>query len=225
MMLKPYYETPLGKLYHGDCLEIMPQLELVDLVLTDPPYGINKSSGTVNLSRGKGEYVSSFSDDEQYYNTVVIPAIKFFITISTGCVVMASWKYFDKYPPIDSFGCFYQPAGVGLQSFGWADGQPIFYYGKNPTKKNMGKKCSYQVTEKPSSKEHPCAKPIGVWSEILRNTSLEMQTVLDPFLGSGTTCVSADLMGRRWIGIEREKEYIEIAKCRIIDEARQIKLF
>ena len=41
-MRKPYYETKLGKLYHGDCLEIMPELEPVDLVLTDPPYGQNR---------------------------------------------------------------------------------------------------------------------------------------------------------------------------------------
>jgi DNA modification methylase len=43
--MKPYYETELGKLYHGDCLEIMPQLEPVDLVLTDPPYGIKMDEG------------------------------------------------------------------------------------------------------------------------------------------------------------------------------------
>jgi len=41
-MIKPYYETGLGKLYHGDCLEIMPEIEQVELVLADPPYGVDK---------------------------------------------------------------------------------------------------------------------------------------------------------------------------------------
>ena len=72
---------------------------------------------------------------------------------------------------------------------------------------------------------HPTAKPIKLMSYLITLGSRKKDIILDPFLGSGTTCISADLLGRQSIGIEREKEYIEIAKCRIMDEARQIKMF
>ena len=71
---------------------------------------------------------------------------------------------------------------------------------------------------------HPTVKPIKLMSYLITLGSRKKDIILDPFLGSGTTCISADILGRQWIGIEREKEYIEIAKQRIEKEARQIKM-
>ena len=222
--MKPYYQTDNGVLYHGDCLEIMPQLESVDLVLTDPPYGINGSSGTINKKRAKGNY-DKLKDDREYVRSVVVPAIRFAISISTGLIVTPGSPNFDLYPKTTSFGCFYQPASVGIQSFGNADAQPIFYYGKNPTRRNVGKKCSFQVTARPPKTDHPCPKPHMPWFSIVSAHSLGGQTVLDPFIGSGTTAIACERLGRKWIGIEISEKYCEIAAQRIENEYRQRKLF
>lgn len=224
-MIKPYYESELGQLYHGDCLEILPQLEeKVDLVLTDPPYGIDGARGQLNLSRAKGNYTSSFNDTSENIQNKIVPTIAVLIN-QVGCVVVTPGnKNFSLYPQPNSFGVFYQPAAVGLQVFGNIDAQPIFYYGKNASKKNMGVPCSYILTESSEPNGHPCPKPIKIWTKLLNNISLPSQTVLDPFLGSGTTAVACERLGRRWIGIEISKEYCDIAVKRIERERSQLKL-
>ena len=83
---KPYYETELGKLYHGDCLQIMPELEPVDLVLTDPPYGMNNntdsdrfSGGNISSIRRRGTSSSRFEGkiigDDKPFNP--LPFLKY----------------------------------------------------------------------------------------------------------------------------------------------------
>jgi len=94
------------------------------------------------------------------------------------------------------------------------DAQPIFYYGKNPNH-NMGRPCSYRLTEAPEVNGHPCPKPLKAWKLLLSNISLEGQTVLDPFMGSGTTLRAAKDLGRKAIGIEIEEKYCEIAVKRL----------
>lgn len=82
--MKPYYETELGKLYHGDCLEIMPQLEPVDLVLTDPPYGIGLGFHKDATEKRKGvglkkQSYLSYEDTRENFLKIVVPAIKFIV--------------------------------------------------------------------------------------------------------------------------------------------------
>lgn len=218
--MKPYYEHAGITIFHGDSREILPLLptQTFDLVLTDPPYGIEGASGAINEARAKGNYTAKFADNEEYLRTVVVPIVVLLIA-ATPCVVLTPGnKHFSLYPQPDSFGAFYQPAAVGLQVFGNLDAQPIFYYGKNPTKKNMGTPCSYLLTESPGKNGHPCPKPINVWMRLLANMSLPGQTVLDPFLGSGTTLVAAKILGRKAVGIEIEEKYAEIAAKRLQQE-------
>lgn len=124
-------------------------------------------------------------------------------------------RNFSLYPQPDSFGCFYQPAAVGLQTFGNLDAQPIFYYGKNATKKNMGVRCSFQMTSQADDVAHPCRKPTKEWQQLILAHTLPGQTVLDPFMGSGTTgeiCIKND---RKFIGVELDVAYFQLAKQRI----------
>jgi site-specific DNA-methyltransferase (adenine-specific) len=212
-------------LYRGDCMDILPALGKVDAVITDPPYGIDGSSGAINKARAKGEYGNQFPDTPEYIRTIAANAIRRCIEIS-GCVVVTPGnRNFAMYPQPDSFGCFYQPAAAGLQVFGNLDSQPIFYYGKNASKKNMGVPCSYQLTEAAEKNGHPCAKPLKTWTRLLSNVTLEGQTVLDPFMGSGTTGVSALQSGRKFIGIELDPKYFDIACKRIEQAYAQGKLF
>ena len=213
-------------LIHGDCLEVLKTLDAgsVDAVVTDPPYGIVGGRGQVNLARGKGVYSGAFDDTPDYIRDVVVPIIEQCRRLC-GCVVVTPGnKNFALYPQPDSFGCFYQPAAVGLQVFGNLDAQPIFYYGKNATKRNMGKPCSYQLTERPQETGHPCTKPLKAWTRLIQNTTLEGMTILDPFMGSGTTGVACIQTGRSFIGIEISEQYFRIAERRISEAQAQIPL-
>ena len=218
LRLKPYYDRDGITIYHGDCRDVLPFVMEADLVLTDPPYGIEGSSGPVNKARGKGEYAASFSDGPAFIREVAVPVVTELVARFRCVVVTPGNKHFAWYPQPDSFGAFYQPASVGLQVFGNADAQPILYYGKNASGHNMGVPCSYVLTEAPENNGHPCPKPLKAWRKLLANVSREGQLVLDPFMGSGTTLRAAKDLGRRAIGIELEEKYCEIAVQRLAQE-------
>lgn len=215
-MIKPYYADNDITLYCGASENVLPIItESVDVVLTDPPYGINGSTGKINISRGKGEYSEQFEDTPIYIKNVCVKIITMCIDKYGSVVLTPGNKNFTLYPQPDSFGCFYQPASIGLQKWGNADSQPIFYYGKNPTKKNMGTPLSFTMTERPEESEHPCPKPIKTWMKLMKSISIEGQTILDPFSGSGTTLIAAKLLKRKAIGIEISEKYCEMIVNRL----------
>lgn len=214
------------RLLLGDCLDVLRELPdgSVDAVVTDPPYGIDGARGHINRARGKGQYSGCFEDTPEYIQDVVLLALAEMRRIARCVVITPGNKNFGIYPQPDSFGCFYQPAAVGLQVFGNLDAQPIFYYGKNASKRNMGVPCSYQLTERLEKNGHPCVKPIKAWTKLLVNNTLPGQTVLDPFMGSGTTGVACVQTGRKFIGIEIDETYFKIAQRRIAEAQMQLPL-
>lgn len=211
--MKPYYEQDGITIYHGDCRDILPTLDEIDVVLTDPPYGIDGGRG-MGAIRERGKYAGGFVDDTENIRTVVVPIIEKCIERARCVVVTPGNRNFGMYPQPQSFGAFYQPAAVGLQSFGNLDAQPIFYYGTAGGGR-MGKPCSYVLTEQPEANGHPCPKPLRAWRKLLANVSEPNQTVLDPFMGSGTTLRAAKDLGRKAIGIELNERYCEIAVNRL----------
>lgn len=212
-------------LYNADCLDVLPTLAGVDAAVTDPPYGIGGSSGPINLRRGKGNYNSSFDDSPAYVASVIVPAVRQLIKMCACVVLTPGCKNFCIYPQPDSFGAFYSPAAIGLQRFGNADAQPIFYYGRNLLNRNVGVSCSYQMIELPEKNGHPCPKPLRTWLRLLKNVAPAGSTILDPFMGSGTTGVAAVRLGMNFIGIEIDPGYFAIAKQRIEAEQNRHPLF
>lgn len=224
--MTPYYERGGITIFHGDSRDILAELRGVrpDVCLTDPPYGIDGSSGNINKARGKGNYTAAFKDDGDYIKTVIVPIVQSLIS-RVGCVVFTPGnRHFALYPQPDSFGAFYQPASVGLQVFGNADAQPIFYYGKNALGRNMGVPCSYVLTEAPEKSIHPCAKPLKAWRLLLSNISKPGQLVLDPFMGTGTTLRAAKDLGLRAIGVDLDERYCEIAARRLSQDVLPLAL-
>ena len=221
--MKPYYEEKGITIFHGDCRDILPTLERVDLVLTDPPYGINGGRGGTSKSRGRGLYNGVFTpndDTPEFIKTVVVPVIEICIGMSRSVVVTPGNKNFCLYPQPISFGCIYQPAGSGAQRHGWVDAQPIFYYGEAPTQGISLSACSF-VSRKhdKTNNGHPCPKPFILWEKILlKGMGGWKGEVLDPFMGSGTTLEAAKQLGFRAIGIEIEEKYCEIACKRLSQE-------
>ena len=219
-MIKPYYETPLGKLYHGDCLEIMPELESVDLVLTDPPYGISvdtsylkkyhkkmghpdsKSVGTVRNDNGELDLSFLF----EFKKRLIWGHPFIYDEKATG------WLIWDKQPGLDD--SFFNNAVEIASTTLWKGFRMVRAlwsgYWKCDNEKRNG---------------HPTQKPMRVFFKFIEKYSQEGELIIDPFLGSGTTAIACERLKRRWIGIEIEEKYCEIAAKRIEQERKQRKLF
>lgn len=211
-----YYHDNAVAIAHGDCRDILPNLPKVDLVLTDPPYGIDGPTTGMQRQRKKCEYhTDTFEDTVTYLSAVVIPIIQWLIHNSPAVILTPGNRHFGLYPQPDSFGVFYQPSAVAVQRFGNLDAQPIFYYGSNQRNQQFGIPLSWKVTESPEKNGHPCPKPIRAWMHLLHSVSLPGHLVLDPFMGSGTTLVAAQTLGRKSIGIDIEEKYCQIAVERL----------
>lgn len=209
-------------LYLGDCLEILPTLPKVDAVVTDPPYGVNLGvNGPTSI--GKTAYLS-FDDTPEYISTVCVPAIKLCIELADRVVFTPGTRNCFSYPPPDEIGAIYNPAGAGFSRWGFTCSQPILYYGKDPHTKTK-KPQSLQSTETSDHNGHPCPKPTRLMHWFVDRASLYGEVVLDPFMGSGTTGVACANLGRKFIGIEIEPKYFDIACERIEAAYAQGRLF
>lgn len=256
-MLKPYFQTNLGQLYHGDCVEIMPELEPVDLVFADPPFNANKP------------YNDSRANYRDWCHTWIKQA--FTLLKDTGSFyLMTLTKHLEwKMPIMAKYGVFINliswrnVTGSGCRRQFWLEYQPIMLYGKSKDykfnryaetvvggpKRWGGYSTEYkgQIKDRwddipfvyAGSIAHPeailkpgankkaccCQMPLGLSNRAVKFSTDEGDIVLDPFLHSGTTAVSCERLNRRWVGIELEESYCEIAAKRIERETRQLKLF
>jgi site-specific DNA-methyltransferase (adenine-specific) len=213
-------------LYLADCRAVLPTLHGIDAVVTDPPFGIEGSSGSKNIERGKCNYTDAFEDSREYVKQVCVPAVEAALALCNGRgAVTPGTPCLWLYPEPAALGGFHQPATVGLNRWGRANFGPVCFYGKDP---RAGKRISdtvLKVIEPASDDRHPCAKPIRAMQWIVDRVSLEGESILDPFMGSGTTGVACANLGRSFVGIELEPKYFEIAVERIRAAQAQIRLF
>jgi site-specific DNA-methyltransferase (adenine-specific) len=223
-MIKPYYDQGGITIYHGDCREILPQLDVkVDLVLTDPPYGVNGGSGTKGLSRANKHDYASFIDSPENVISEIIPRFKLALSICDRAIITPGSLVCNSYPQPDSIGALIQWATASMQKWGRCDSQPIFYYGRDPRLGKTISFCSFDNKSFDSIDGFPCPKPLRVWSKLVVKGSVDNETILDPFLGSGTTAVAAKILGRRCIGIEIEEKYCEIAVKRLAQSVMKLE--
>ncbi len=218
----PYYDSGGITIYHGDCREILPLVGPVDVVVTDPPYGVALKAKRAKQRHGgvlarDGQY--SHEDSPEYVGTVVVPVIEACRAIAASVVLTPGTRNMWLYPPPADVGCFFSAAGTGMGRWGFTCMQPILYYGKDPyLAKSLGSRPNSHGQTYPNDANtynHPCAKPIRMWRWLVTRASLEGQTILDPFMGSGTTLVAAKELGRKAIGIEIEERYCEVAAERL----------
>ena len=184
-------------LYLGDCAEILPTLDKVDAVITDPPYGINIAANPVRQAHAKLDWDAA-------------PPTKNLIDLCVDAgeiAVLWGGNYFDL-PPSQ---CFFVWDKVQPQDFSLAMCEMAWTNKKGPAKMYRQSVLSYK-------KEHPTQKPVDLMKWCI-DMAGNPQTILDPFMGSGTTGVAAVQMGRSFIGIEREKSYFDIA-CERIEKAQ-----
>jgi len=196
----------------------MPTLGRVDAVVTDPPYGLG------GAATEKNQYIS-FPDDEIETEALVKKMLD--IGVSDRVIMTPGQKLMFRYPEPAAVGAFYYPAGTGSCSWGFVGWQPIFYYGKDPVLADCRGRAmnSFQSTEQAEKNGHPCPKPIESWTKLIKRVSRPYETILDPFMGSGTTGVACAKLCRKFIGIELEPKYFDIACKRIEDAYKQGDLF
>ena len=201
-MIKPYYQHNGITIYHGDCLEIMPQFDPVDLVVTDPPYGVRKKEKW---------------DDTNYFKNNLSAWLKACSNLSRTTV----WFCADKMLPAilkDNEDTFHRilvwnkPSGSqfagAMHSNIWYSIEIILVFGEYPKtdkSKRYGFACLTDRTIAKKTFNHPTAKPEWLMKELIYFYSNKGDTIVDPFMGSGSSLVSAKLLGRKAIGIERER--------------------
>lgn len=216
----------------GDCREIMPTLGRVDAVVTDPPYGVGLTAKVTKHGRIKA--TRNYNDEESEILPLVTMAVELMMEISPCAIVTPGIRLLQRYPRAKSIGTIFCANGAGLDSWGFSCNNPILYYGKCPyMSRGMGSRPNSFYSAHPgmhvtgeNMTDHPCPKPLA-WMEwlVLRASPLPAETILDPFMGSGTTLVACEKLGRRGIGIELDPHYFDVA-CRRVEEAtRQPDMF
>lgn len=199
-------------LYQGDCMEVMESVGPVDAVVTDPPYGIG--SWSANSSGGYMDQKAAQKTSKWDANAVKIPGSM----LAMPCIVWGG-NYFDL-PPAPRIliwdkqqkGMHFAEAEVAWTNFEKGTTR-IFSYGvKGSDIHGTGKR------------QHPTQKPVALMKWCLGFLP-NAQTILDPFMGSGTTLVACAKLGRKGIGIELDPEYFDIACKRVEDAYRQPDLF
>jgi site-specific DNA-methyltransferase (adenine-specific) len=214
--MKLYYEEAGITIYHGDCREVLPVIDAVDLVLTDPPYGVGlKGKRTKRAaSLTNTGYSGAFEDTPEYVKAAVIPVIHRCLEISKRMVVTPGTQNLSLYPPTAAIGDFFNPAGAGMCAWGFNCSTLILYYGKDPfLEDGRGPQPNGQwgTAAGKGNKGHPCPKPLQWMKWLVNRASRPGEMILDPFMGSGTTLRAAKDEGRRAIGIEIEERYCELA--------------
>ena len=222
MSMKPYYQDKWVTIYHGDCREVLPQLDVkVDLVLTDPPYGIGLNTDNSRFSGGTTGHMAKcgngigtalgkpiINDDKPFDPS-------FLLDCATNQIIWG-WNHFaDKLPHgsclvwikryDEAFGSFLSDAELAWMSKGY------------------GVYCKRDLTNNAiaNERQHPTQKPVTLMQWCL-SFFPDAQTILDPFLGSGTTCYCAKKLNRYSIGIEIEEKYCEIAAKRCSQEVMEL---
>ena len=209
-------------LYCGDCREILPTLGPVDAVVTDPPYGVNFAGSATRHSLRSGQGYASYEDTPDNVRDVIVPVIEECIKIAKAVVVTPGIPNARSYPQPHGEGVIWYPSGANRGPWGFVTHQPIYYYGKCPRLAHGqgSHPTGFQSTEAAEENGHPCPKPILQMTWLVNRGSQYGDTVLDPFMGSGTTGVACARLGRKFIGIEIEEKYFSIA-CRRIEQAQR----
>jgi DNA modification methylase len=211
------------RLLLGDCVEILPTLGRVDAVVTDPPYGVELGSDPTHRI-GNRPY-SGFDDTPDYVRDVAVWTIESCIGHARSVVVTPGTRCAWLYPQPDEIGAIYFPAGAGFSRWGFTCSQPILFYGKDPYMPRNKKPNSVASTEVTEKNGHPCPKPIKLMKWLVARATLPTDTVFDPFMGSGTTGVACVKLGRKFIGIEIDEGYFDIACERIRKAYAQPDMF
>lgn len=204
--MKSYYQDDYATIYHGDCRDILPELPKVDLVLTDPPWNLNYFNDDNKSWDEYTEWLDSIKKILEiksknvwiFQSTKAVPHVAH---IFKGWYMFASIKNFCQMVPSklpNAFDIAFYNSNEGYKGNG-----RNWHLGNNANIKNAGT-------------GHPTSRPLDTIRFII--SMFDYITILDPFMGSGTTLRAAKDLGRKSTGIEIEEKYCEIAAERLRQE-------
>ena len=195
-------------LYHGDCLEVLPLLPEHDLLLTDPPYGIGASSKKFinGTSKTKKDYYEDVCWDTSTLDQTVIDSL----LNAAKTKIIWGGNYFNL-PPSRQFLVWDKT----IHGNSYADCELAW----SSQDANARIKALNMVACNLEGRVHPTQKPLQIMAWCISLAPKTAQTVLDPFMGSGTTGVACAQLGKAFTGIERERKYFDIA-CERISRAQ-----
>ena len=226
------------QIIQGDCLEVMKTFDdnQFDLVLTDPPYNIGFSYDKYTDDLSEEQYIEMLTKFQYPYRTVMIhypeETMQYLVPALGVPDEVMVWCYNSNLPKqsrlINFFNCVPDRSKVKVPYKNLNDKRIIDYMKKGGEGANIYDWFSdiQQVKNVSLEKtEHPCPVPVKLMERVILMTTKEGDTVLDPFLGSGTTAVACERMGRNCVGIEISPEYCEIARKRVQEEKDKMGLF
>ena len=217
------------KLYLGDCLEVMKSIpdKSVDAVITDPPYGMNLDAdfskmGNKDGFKGKSNgnlYSDVIGDNRPFDPTEILK--------KSETVVFFGYDYFSNKLPENSTVMVWDKRLTESADKCFGSPFELLWINKK-TRKRFYRVRWYGLfgTEKQDVKKrvHPTQKPLELMSKIIQDFTKPNDTILDPFMGSGTTGVACVQTGRNFIGIEIDPTYFAIAEKRIAEAQLQLRL-
>ncbi len=219
--MKPYYQDDACTIWHGDCREILPTLGKFDLLVADPNYGIKAArkeafgNGVKRRMTGlvKGGCVKKrdYGDDAWDDAPVDPELLQMAIALCTWQIIWGG-NYFGL-PATRCVLVWDKLRGDTC----YADGE-MAWTNLDTTLRIKRYKWNGFLVEKPEPRFHPTQKPLEVMTWAISQAPADCITILDPFMGSGTTLRAAKDLGRKSVGIEREEKYCEVAAKRLSQE-------
>lgn len=214
--MKEYYKDSAVTIYHGDCMEILSALGKADLVLTDPPYGVGENAHRI-ASRTKLAKTTDYGEFDWDKEPASDEEIAATMAAAPRCIIWGG-NYF-KVPPSRGWLVWDKQ-----NSGNFADCELAWTNLKTSVRifRHLWNGMIRAGEERGIPRVHPTQKPTELmrWCLGFEPTA---QTILDPFMGSGTTLRAAKDLGRKAIGIEIEEKYCEIAARRMSQEVFDFK--
>ena len=216
--MKPYYDHGGITIYHGDCREVLPYIEPVDLVLTDPPYGkVNRETGGLrNLDKRAADNVTVAPS----HFVRILPVFK---TCYVWCSTEQVSEYREKLVELGLTTrlCIWEktnPSPMNGEKL-WLSSVESCVFARS-SGATFNEFCNSPVWRGPTGAhfEHLTPKPEWLFRRLILASSVAGDLVLDPFFGSGTTLRAAKDLGRKAIGVEIDERYCEIAANRLAQE-------
>jgi site-specific DNA-methyltransferase (adenine-specific) len=213
-VVKPFYEHGGITIYHGDCRDVLPDVWFgVDLLLTDPPYGVSEACNRKERGRSNLAECNDFPDVFDDHK----PFDPSHLLVCRKAVLFGANHYADKLPPSPSWMVWDKRDGIASNDnadceLAWSNlGGPARVF--RHLWSGMIK-----ASERDQKRVHPTQKPVALMRWIIQQWTQPGQLVLDPYMGSGPTLIAAKESARRCIGIEIEERYCEIAAKRLSQE-------
>lgn len=208
LLLEPFYADEWVTIYHGDSREILPHLKSFDLLLTDPPYGIGEGDRKRIMSRGKLATPKDYGEEGNWDAEPVEEWVMFLARRLCQKQVIFGGNYYDL-PPTKCWLVWDKENGEN----DFADCELAWTNLEKAVRRKLHR-WNGMLRKGKEARHHPTQKPLEVMAWALKQAG-DVQTVLDPWMGSGTTLRACKDAHVHCVGIERQRKYCEIAVDRM----------